>query len=208
MQRAVIKDIPRLVKILTPAFIDNLSVNRCVKQDDKRVERIKKQIEYISKISIRNNLAYINNDRTGALLCNMSTGKGATIFEDIYYIFNVSGLILSLQLLKREKELSKILPKEEYCHLWFIAVEPEYQAKGYGAEMLSFIKQECKQKQYPIFLETSNPNNIMFYEKNGFKMYKKIRLSTDDFEVFFFSWYPNWFKLGVVASLFIFQIVS
>ena len=33
-------DIPTLVKILAPPFYKNLSVNRCVKQDGKRLQRI------------------------------------------------------------------------------------------------------------------------------------------------------------------------
>lgn len=64
MKFATKKDIPLMVEILTPAFPDNLSVNRCVKQTKNRIERIKNQVKYIARISLRNRMAFINEEKT------------------------------------------------------------------------------------------------------------------------------------------------
>jgi len=182
------KDIPAIVKILAPAFSDNLSVNRCVKQDSNRLKRIENQIKYISRICIRNNMAFINNEKTSAVLCHLTSGKKATIMDDLYYLFCVSGVRLGLQLMKREKLLKQIVPEAEGCHLWFIGVDKNCQGKGLGSAAMGDIKQMCKEKNLPIYLETSNPRNLKFYEKNGFELYYKIQLPTDDFELYFFRW--------------------
>ncbi|WP_282124857.1 GNAT family N-acetyltransferase [Marinifilum flexuosum] len=184
-------DIPLLIKILTPPFSANLSVNRCVKQDDKRLQRIENQIRYISKISIRNNFAFVNTTKTGVVLCNLSNGKKANILDDLYFIFKVSGLKLGLQLLKREKMLKQLHPKSDYCHLWFIGVKNSSQGSGIGTKMIKFLKQTCQEKGLPIYLETSNPDNLKFYEKNGFKLYKTVKLPMDDFELYLYSWVPQ-----------------
>ncbi len=63
MITATKKDIPTLIKILAPSFSYNLSVNRCVKQDSRRLQRIEKQIRYVCNISIKNNLAFINEEK-------------------------------------------------------------------------------------------------------------------------------------------------
>lgn len=184
-------DIPMLIKILTPPFSTNLSVNRCVKQDGKRLQRIENQIRYISKISIRNNFAFVNTTKTGAVLCNLSNGRKSNILDNLYFIFRVSGLKLGLQLLKREKMLKQLHPKSDYCHLWFIGVENSSQGNGIGTKMIKHLKQTCHIKGLPIYLETSNSDNMKFYEKNGFNHYKTIKLPMDDFELHLYSWVPQ-----------------
>jgi len=48
MIKARKNDVLTLIRILAPPFSTNLSVNRCVKQDHKRLQRIENQIKYIS----------------------------------------------------------------------------------------------------------------------------------------------------------------
>lgn len=184
-------DIPLMVDILAPAFSDNLSVNRCVKQTPDRFHRIRNQVKYIARISLRNRLAFLNEQKTGVVLCNLSHGKKATFFDDIWFLWKVSGLKLGLQLMKREKLLKQIIPDENCCHLWFIGVSPESQGKGQGSKMILGLQKICTEQKLPIFLETSNLRNLAFYEKNGFSIYKKTRLPTDDFDLYFYSWHPE-----------------
>lgn len=188
------KDIPLMVEILAPAFSDNLSVNRCVNQTLNRFDKIKNQVKYIARISLRNRMAFINEQKTGVVLCNLSYGKKATVFDDIWFLWKVSGLKLGLQLMKREKLLKQIIPDENCCHLWFIGVSPEWQGKGTGSEMIADLKKICSEKKLPICLETSNRRNIAFYEKNGFRLYNKTRLPGDNFVLYFYSWHPDLIK--------------
>ena len=190
MQQATKEDIPSLINILAPAFADNRSVNRCVKQDSKRMERIENQIRYISNISLRNEMAFVNKDKTTAMLSNLSYGSKATLSDDLYFITKVSGVGLGLQLLKREKLLKAMNPTYDFCHLWFIGVVPELQGQGLGTETLNFLKAQCEQKGLPIHLETSNPRNIKFYENNGFTLQEKKRLPMDNFDLYFYAWQP------------------
>ena len=191
MINATKNDLRTIVKILAPSFSDNQSVNRCIKQDSKRFNRVENQIKYISRISLRNEMAFINDEKTGAILCNFSYGKKATISDDIYYLSKVSGLKLGLQLMKQEKLLKQIMPDQDFCHLWFIGVSNEYQGKGIGSEMIDFLKKICSEKNLPIYLETSNQRNLKFYEKNGFKLYHKSQLPMDNFELYFYCWNPD-----------------
>lgn len=184
-------DIPLMVDILAPAFSDNLSVNRCVRQTPDRIDRIKNQVKYIARISLRNHLAFLNEQKTGVVLCNLSQGKKATVLDDIWFLWKVSGLKLGLQLMKREKLLKQMIPDENSCHLWFIGVLPYLQGKGLGTEMISALQKICSEKKLPIYLETSNLRNLAFYKKNGFRLYKKTRLQTDDFDLYFYSWHPE-----------------
>lgn len=191
MRNATKHDVPVIVRLLAPVFSDNQSVNRCVKNDSNRLTRIENQIKYVSRISLRDKMAFINDEKTGALLCNLSNGKKATVIDDLYYLFKVSGIKLGLQLIKREKLLKQMIPGKDFCHLWFIGVENNFQGKGYGTKMIDFLKKTCRERSLPIYLETSNRRNLKFYEKNGFSLYHKSQLPTDDFELYFYYWNPN-----------------
>jgi ribosomal protein S18 acetylase RimI-like enzyme len=133
-------------------------------------------------------MAYINKAKTAAILCHLSYGKKANIWDDLYFIFKVSGIKLVLQILKREKLLKDLHPKTKFCHLWFIGVKNELQGQGHGSQMLDAIKSICLGKQLPIYLETSNKDNINFYLNNGFVLEKTVQLPMDDFEIYLFSW--------------------
>lgn len=190
MKSATSKDIPAIVEILTRAFLENKSVNRCIKQDSRRHKRIENQIKYICRISLRCKMAFLNENKTGAVLCSLSNVRGATLLDDLFYFFKVSGVKLGLQLLKREKLLKQILPQGAYCHLWLIGVDNEFQSKGAGTKMISDLKNICSDMHLPIYLETSTPRNRLFYEKNGFKLYNSVQLPTDTFELYFYCWNP------------------
>lgn len=185
------EDIITIVKILAPAFNANQSVNRCIKQDKRRFQRIENQIKYVSRISLRDKMAFLNDEKTGVILCNLSNGSKATPLDDLFYMTQVSGIKLGLQLIKREKILKEILPSINYCHLWFIGIESSMQGNGIGSKMIHALMDICKKKKLPIYLETSNSRNLKFYESNGFKLYHKTQLSMDNFELYFYKWEYN-----------------
>ena len=53
-------------------------------------------------------------------------------------------------------------------YLYIIAVDPIHQRKGIGSKLLIDL-QSFLIKGQRIYLETSNPTNIPFYEKHGFR---------------------------------------
>lgn len=54
-----------------------------------------------------------------------------------------------------------------YVH--YLCVNPNYQKKGIGSELVSMIKEKYKDYLY-ITLVAENPPLVGFYEKNGFKL--------------------------------------
>lgn len=181
-------EIELIVKILAPSFETNLSVNRCIKQDHKQFQRIENQIRYVSRLSLRDQMAFVNEYKTGALLCNLSDGAKATPLDDLFYITRVSGIKLGLKLMQREKMLKQFSPTIPYCHLWFIGVDKKEQGHGLGTKMLDALKNICKERKLPIYLETSNPQNLKFYERNGFEVYHEAQLPMDNFKLYFYKW--------------------
>lgn len=57
-------------------------------------------------------------------------------------------------------------------------VEPLQQSRGLGATVLWPILQRCDRERLPAYLESTNPRNIPFYERFGFRQVGIIRSGT------------------------------
>ncbi|MEZ5375717.1 MAG: GNAT family N-acetyltransferase [Acidimicrobiales bacterium] len=71
-------------------------------------------------------------------------------------------------------QLSEILAEhhltEAHFYLPFIGVAPEWQGRGYGKVVMQPVLDLCDHHRLPAYLESSNPRNIPFYERLGFRV--------------------------------------
>ena len=177
MIRAEYKDKERIVDILARSFDDNKSVNYIVKQDKKRSQRMKKLMEYSFDVCNLFGDIFLSEDKKGCALIVVPDKKKTTfksILLDVKLVLSVIGLSNVKKAMSRESKINKLHPKEPVYYLWFIGVDPAEQNKGIGTSLLKEIIAEAKKKQRPIYLETSTPKNIPWYEKFGFIIYDKL----------------------------------
>lgn len=69
------------------------------------------------------------------------------------------------------------MPKEESMEIWSICVDPDFQGKGYGKNMMDFAEKVAKQnKRKKLILVTNikNQTSVPFYKKQGYKIVKEI----------------------------------
>ena len=57
-------------------------------------------------------------------------------------------------------------PKERHVFLWFLAVDPVRQRSGVGRALL---EQVFEGAGAPVYLDTSNPDNLPYYSSFGFE---------------------------------------
>jgi ribosomal protein S18 acetylase RimI-like enzyme len=57
-----------------------------------------------------------------------------------------------------------------HWYLFSMGVGKEYQGKGFAGKMLNPVFKYFDQAGHPCYLETHNPQNIMFYEHYGFTL--------------------------------------
>ncbi len=63
--------------------------------------------------------------------------------------------------------------KEPSWILDILGVQPEFQGKGIGSALVQNLISLSNRDKVPAYLITHNEKNIVFYEKNGFKLLKK-----------------------------------
>jgi ribosomal protein S18 acetylase RimI-like enzyme len=57
-------------------------------------------------------------------------------------------------------------PTDEHAYLWFLAVDPTKQRSGVGRALLARVFEDA---EAPVYLDTSNPDNVPYYASAGFK---------------------------------------
>lgn len=178
--KAAYKDKDLVVDILTRSFDENKSVNYIVKQDSKRIDRIKALMDYSFEVCYLFGNVYISPDKKACALILFPDQKKSTlksILLDVKLILASVGLGNIKKTLARESKIKAIQPREPMTYLWFIGVDPDYQNKGAGTELLNHIIKESTDKQRPVYLETSTIKNLPWYKKFGFEKYNELDLS-------------------------------
>ena len=180
MIRAEYNDKNRVIDILTTSFDDNKSVNYIIKQDKKRVQRIRNLMDYSFEICYLFGDVLLSDDKSGCALIVLPDKKKTSlksILLDVKLIFTCMGLSNVKKAMDRESKIKKFHPKEPMYYLWFIGVDPKEQNKGIGTTLLKDVIKRAGLKNRSVYLETSTLKNIPWYEKFGFKIYNELDLS-------------------------------
>jgi len=169
-----------VVNLLAESFDDNQSVNYIVKQDSKRVKRIRVLMDYSFEVCSLFGAVYLSNDKKACALILFPDQKRPTlksILLDLKLILFCVGLSGIQKTISRESLIKKIQPKEKMYYIWFIGVDKSNQHSGIGSKLLKEIIKDGNSKNLPIYLETSTLKNLPWYEQFGFKIYHELKLS-------------------------------
>lgn len=191
MIKARIEDKARVVDLLTQSFNDNQSVNYIVKQDNKRVDRIRFLMEYSYEVCSMFGEVWLSDDRKACALLLYPQLKRTTlksIWLDIGLMFQSIGLDGIQKALNRETQIKGLQPKIEMTYLWFVGVDPAHQHSGIGSKLLNEIISEANSKKLPIYLETSTLQNLPWYQRFGFDVYDQLELT---YTLFFLKREPD-----------------
>lgn len=180
MEKAKYNDKDLIVDILTKSFDTNQSVNYIVKQDEKRLRRVKALMEYSFEVCYLFGDVFLSSDKKACALVlypDKKTISFKAILLDVNLILSCVGVENIQKTLARESLVKKIQPKDLMYYLWFIGVAPECQNTGIGSVLLDELIEDSSLKKRPIYLETSTLKNLPWYKKFGFDIYHEADLS-------------------------------
>ena len=66
-------------------------------------------------------------------------------------------------------------PREPHWYLPLVAADPNWIGQGLGTLLMKHALRRCDEEGVAAYLESSNPRNISFYERHGFKITGKIQ---------------------------------
>lgn len=166
------------LKILSPSFLHNKSINLVV----CRPAKIPELMSYAFDKTLITGEAYLSTDHTCCALITYPKRAGyslSAMWLDLKLAVSTIRLHRLNKVLTREVMIKKHQPADDFVHLWFIGTLPKEQGKGYGSTLLNEILSLDHIKNKPVYLETSVPENIKWYQKFGFKTSRIINTGFD-----------------------------
>lgn len=91
------------------------------------------------------------------------------------------GLLLAFGLsLRRGMSLEALMtrhhPEEPHWYLAVIGSDPEVRGKGCGQALMNSRLDRCDTEHAPAYLESSDPDNVPYYQRFGFEVTGEIKL--------------------------------
>jgi hypothetical protein len=177
MIRADGKDKQFIVDLLTESFDDNKSVNYIIKGGPHRKRQIAVLMEYSFEVCSKFGDVFLNEQRTACSLVLYPDKKKASlqsIFLNIKLILIAIGFKNIKKVLDREKKINTLYPSKDIFYLWYIAVKKDAQGRGIGTALLKEICTCAATANKDIYLETSAEENIRWYKKLDFDLYREL----------------------------------
>lgn len=174
MIKAELIDKQTVTDILTDSFSDNRSVNYVIPQNNKKMERIQKLMAYSFDVSFASGDVYLSDCRKACALVLYPDHRKTnlqSVWWDLKLGATVFGISRTIKVLKREKLIKKHHPSENIFYLWFIGVQSGFQKTGIGKQLMQELILKSKEMQRPMYLETSTPENVPWYQRFGFEVY-------------------------------------
>tara|TARA_B100000378_G_C18057346_1_gene414796 strand:+ start:1804 stop:2376 length:573 start_codon:yes stop_codon:yes gene_type:complete len=175
MIRAKHQDKGLVINILSESFKKNKSVLSVVGNNKNKIPLL---MDYSFEKGILDGEIWINNMRTAALIAlypNRSKHLFKGLMLDVKLLFSVIGLKRLYKILNRERAIKSKQPKSDFIHLWYIGVLNFHQNTGQGSKLLREFLELKREKNIPVYLETSTEKNLSFYKKIGFGLVEEIR---------------------------------
>jgi len=169
-----------VIDILTSSFDTNKSVNYIVKQDNKRIDRIRQLMDYSFEICYHFGKVYLSDDKKACALILFPDQKKTSlksIWLDIRLILKSVGISNIGKAQERESKIKAVQDKNLMYYLWFIGVNPIYQHCGAGTKLMEELIADSEERKRSICLETSTLKNLPWYRKFGFEIYHELDLS-------------------------------
>ncbi|REC47046.1 GNAT family N-acetyltransferase [Chryseobacterium pennipullorum] len=188
MYKATYKDRETAVDILYRAFINILipnSINFVVNKSGSREKRLKALMYYQFDMALHDGSVFISDDSKGCILYledrRFSFKK---LWLEIQLVIHCIGIKRIPDVMAREKLIKAHHPKENFVHLWLMGVLPEAQGMGIGTALLRETMKKYAEEL--IYVETTTPENLEFYKKNGFNIFHETHEL--DYPLYFLSY--------------------
>jgi GNAT superfamily N-acetyltransferase len=169
----------RIVKALVGAFETDPVANWMLRKDGRRREAFDLFFKTGLSFCLMNGEVFHDRNYPGASLWfserkwEVGYLQQARFTPDMVKALSLGGVF---PFLKALRFMENSHPHERHYYLQILGVDPVHQGKGVGAALLKPMLDRCDHEGCGAYLENSNPRNLDFYIRQGFRVINEMRL--------------------------------
>lgn len=164
----------RVVASLLAGFISDPVARWCWPESDSYLANMPRFINAYGGKAFGNGCAWVDQDVLGAALW-LPPGEHPDEEELGEVVTSTLSEAKQGLLFAALEELGTHHPEEPHWFLPLIAVDPMWQGRGVGSQLMRHAVARCDESGTRAYLESSNPRNIAFYERHGFEVVAEVR---------------------------------
>lgn len=167
-----------MARILTRAFHDD-PVQRYLFPEERVYERRgRANFELVVRRSLEVGVGYVGAGIEGASLW---IAPGADFVDGWRgLVFALRSLRVMRGRLQRSLRFIALLarhhPHEPHWYLPILGTDPAHQRCGFGSALLAPMLARADREGLPVYLESSKPQNVPFYQRHGFEVVRSVRI--------------------------------
>ncbi len=120
---------------------------------------------------------FTNSDVSGVIFYLAPNHNQLSLWEFVQNGFLLTPFLLGIQNYRRSMECEKfvddtrikLMGSQPHYYLWGLAVDPANKGKGVGSELTQQVIELSDRDNIPIYLETHDERNVVYYQKFDFK---------------------------------------
>ena len=159
---------PRAFAALTLAFANDPVCRWCWSEPEQYLRFFPRFARAFGGAAFEHASAFVDADVRGAALW-LPPGVGADEAALMELIQASLGEAQQSTMLAIMEQMGAHHPHEEHWYLPLIGVEPAMQSQGLGRTLMLPALARCDASGLPAYLESTNPKNVPFYERLGFR---------------------------------------
>lgn len=163
-----------VIDALVRAFDDDPVVNHFLRQDGRRAEAMRQYFEvFVHHLVGPKGEIWTTSANEGAALWlppgswQLGFVEQLRHFPSMVRITGWSGLG---RVVRGLDAMEKAHPTYPHWFLQSIGVRPTFQGQGWGRKLLTPILERADAEGLPVYLESSKPSNVPYYERFGFEV--------------------------------------
>jgi ribosomal protein S18 acetylase RimI-like enzyme len=177
IRKATIADATAVVALEVLAFSDDPIARWIYPEPQQYLAHFPKFVKTLAGKAFAHQTAYLLEASLGAALW-LPPGVEVDIEAMVELIQATVSPVRQADLFMILERMDHFHPSQSHWYLPIIGIEPTQQGKGYGSALMQPVLEECDRTQTPAYLESSNPKNIRFYQRQGFELLGRIQVGT------------------------------
>lgn len=165
-----------MVDILVEAFApldDDNSINFVVKQDERRIERMRILMGYLFDKAMHSGEVFLSDNRASCLLVNYPHKERFTLkglISTLRLAFKCIGIERVAKVLRRQQVIKRNHPKSDHIRPLVFAVKNDFKGGVTAPRLIMQVFEEFKNNTLPIIVDTAYEHNVRLYKKFGLKV--------------------------------------
>src|SRR5687768_4833979 len=168
-------EMPRAIAVIVAAFLTDPPARFAWPSAHDYLQIMPVATRAFAGSCIEHGTAYVTADFRGAALwlppgATADSAALERVFRDSVKREHLDDLLATFE------KMEKAHPREAHWYLPQIGVDPCAQGQGLGAKLMRHALARCDAEQALAYLEASKPQNIPFYQGQGFEVIGEIQV--------------------------------